>query len=914
MADEKCKECGCICAQCRGNVENHADMHLHVEIEHLRQRLLERDSHIVTMETQFLNEADRFPNGELASMREEMLTWQDKYARLYEAHKRVQKVNQNLEDKLLRIVDKCETEKSAFTKDIATLSHRLADANYTIHRLTQDNEKYRNDVNLAIQLLQCKPSNFVSQRYDSLPSEVQAKVRTYVSQKRVPNEAVAPPDVKSITVPISTFPPTAMVYNVTKTNNVEKDSDDESDDSKPPVDIVSAAIMAKVLEERERERVFAKHCDTCTCHRSILTNDVETQTLNIHRNESDNFTSQNFIPENMSHYNNGAELKGQNEISNQSEDSRSNLSVNNTAKRAALQLQYVNERGSLNHISMRKDAAQSVKSGDNGPQSKKKNEAQKDSGTKKIASQYSPMKRATFNQNPAERSSRQSANYRVSKKTESHGSYRLSSKSGSEWTKYEQLPNEIDLIDLKQNSLPQRQIDVINDRIWKNDGRLRSNGGLKSSSANSSVDAGPDPGRSEASDHTIDVINDRTWKSNVNGGARTDGGIAKPRMTLIEVKPLTMDSTSLHMQHHQQQTDTRLQQSEDTASPSFSSDSLVISSSDPPSTSSELGSNRIMLSKLSVNSMNNNNINNSNSLMSNWQDRTTGPRGCSMRITPGSKNILLDNAGHYQTILYTSGTNGGNGIGRPNTALVHSTAKSSRSGGSTSTSSDENSPVLPSDNSQLQRVAEWIKASGPIEREVGVKPVDSDRKSNDEMSVKTLNTALTKIKDGKSELMDIGSDNNTPNGTHRRFMDLGGKKTEAGDGQNCNASRGRTRDSHHSRSSHPHSLQIVKDGHADLISFESPTDDGDDYHQFSSSSECLAVGDGVAITSLPKPTDVKVTREMEETYLKLAASLDPTNLGLSDSQRADITIEKYRKEYKRTHGQKLPEKNSGSTS
>lgn len=29
-------------------------------------------------------------------------------------------------------------------------------------------EKYRNDVSLAIQLLQCKPSNFVGQKYDSV--------------------------------------------------------------------------------------------------------------------------------------------------------------------------------------------------------------------------------------------------------------------------------------------------------------------------------------------------------------------------------------------------------------------------------------------------------------------------------------------------------------------------------------------------------------------------------------------------------------------------------------------------------------------------------------------------------------------------------------------------------------------------
>lgn len=106
-----------------------------------------------------------------------------------------------------------------------------------------------------------------------LPSEVQAKVRTYVAQKRCSTQDTTQPDVKSITVPISTFPPTAMVYNITKPT-VEKHSDDDSDDSKPPMDIVSATIMAKVLEDREKERIFAKHCDTCTCHRSILTVDT----------------------------------------------------------------------------------------------------------------------------------------------------------------------------------------------------------------------------------------------------------------------------------------------------------------------------------------------------------------------------------------------------------------------------------------------------------------------------------------------------------------------------------------------------------------------------------------------------------------------------------------------------------------
>lgn len=88
--------------------------------------------------------------------------------RLYEAHRRVQRVNQGLEDKLLRLVDICETDKNTLTKDVKTLSHKLAEANYTIKRLTEDNERYKNDVALAIQFLQCKPGNFVSQKFDSV--------------------------------------------------------------------------------------------------------------------------------------------------------------------------------------------------------------------------------------------------------------------------------------------------------------------------------------------------------------------------------------------------------------------------------------------------------------------------------------------------------------------------------------------------------------------------------------------------------------------------------------------------------------------------------------------------------------------------------------------------------------------------
>lgn len=88
-----------------------------------------------------------------------------------------------------------------------------------------------------------------------------------MQSKRKTEDKKLPPDVKSIKVPIPTFPPTAMVYSIPKTPNETRNNEEEVENNS--VDIVSAAIMAKVLEEREKERSLIKHCDTCTCSKAI---------------------------------------------------------------------------------------------------------------------------------------------------------------------------------------------------------------------------------------------------------------------------------------------------------------------------------------------------------------------------------------------------------------------------------------------------------------------------------------------------------------------------------------------------------------------------------------------------------------------------------------------------------------------
>lgn len=58
------------------------NLHLHAEIENLKQKILERENHIMSMETNFLCEAEKFPHGEYAALTDEVMMWQDKYSRL----------------------------------------------------------------------------------------------------------------------------------------------------------------------------------------------------------------------------------------------------------------------------------------------------------------------------------------------------------------------------------------------------------------------------------------------------------------------------------------------------------------------------------------------------------------------------------------------------------------------------------------------------------------------------------------------------------------------------------------------------------------------------------------------------------------------------------------------------------------
>lgn len=219
-----CKECN----------EDGDGLQLHAEVDHLRRHLAERDSHIVALEGEFIKSTSRAND-----LEEQLGTWQEKYERLYDSYKRVQKLNQGLEDKLLQMVDKMKGEKSQLTKDIATLSVRLAESKHNYSMLQKENERYKNDMNLAIQLLQCKPDNFVSQKLDNLPVDTQARVSQYVMSK--------------------TSKPSSS-------NQSKNGNDIETFDVSEYEFNISASLMSKILEDSIQDTV-TKHCDTCTCNK-----------------------------------------------------------------------------------------------------------------------------------------------------------------------------------------------------------------------------------------------------------------------------------------------------------------------------------------------------------------------------------------------------------------------------------------------------------------------------------------------------------------------------------------------------------------------------------------------------------------------------------------------------------------------
>lgn len=258
MAAMVCKECGCACRNCAVATSN---LDLHEQIEGLRSQLQKSQASLGQVEFELM-EGRQTTDLELLKTREELARLRDRYDRLMDSHKKMQRINNNLEDKLLRLVNQFEGEKTALQMELSDMTQRLQDTRAYVQELEEENEKYRSDCNMAVQMLQCKPSSFVGQRLSGLPIELQERVRKHMTREQQMQSQKAEEE-RLLRVPIPTFPPTAMVFSVdSQHNSTTGPNGNGAGDIK---DTVPMSLIARVLTQgpRKHNPLRAYLCVNC---------------------------------------------------------------------------------------------------------------------------------------------------------------------------------------------------------------------------------------------------------------------------------------------------------------------------------------------------------------------------------------------------------------------------------------------------------------------------------------------------------------------------------------------------------------------------------------------------------------------------------------------------------------------------
>jgi hypothetical protein len=196
----------CPCAS------NETHYHLYQEIESLKKLLNQRDAHIVTLETALIDRQ------EIPSFNQSLQ--QDKHERLQESHKRLQRVNQALEDKLLRVVDRFESERTGLRNEVSSLSIRLTDALDRISVLEKERDQYKSDCLIAVQLLNTGKIDHVLQ---SLRAPGSSSGSSPTPKRSAEHR----------TIITTTFPPTSILVDrnpalMRKNSEMDESNDDNS--------------------------------------------------------------------------------------------------------------------------------------------------------------------------------------------------------------------------------------------------------------------------------------------------------------------------------------------------------------------------------------------------------------------------------------------------------------------------------------------------------------------------------------------------------------------------------------------------------------------------------------------------------------------------------------------------------------
>ncbi|KAJ8248492.1 hypothetical protein GJAV_G00242610 [Gymnothorax javanicus] len=137
--------------------------------EDLRRRLTHTTHKMEVMETEFQS-SRHFMQAEIGRSKDDLEKMRDKFRRLQNSYTASQRANQDLEEKFHALLRKVDRDKKTMDQEIVELTNKLLDAKNTIDKLEELNERYRQDCNLAVQLLKCNKSHFRNHKFADLLS------------------------------------------------------------------------------------------------------------------------------------------------------------------------------------------------------------------------------------------------------------------------------------------------------------------------------------------------------------------------------------------------------------------------------------------------------------------------------------------------------------------------------------------------------------------------------------------------------------------------------------------------------------------------------------------------------------------------------------------------------------------------
>ncbi|KAK7878343.1 hypothetical protein WMY93_031060 [Mugilogobius chulae] len=148
---------------------------LEAQNEELRRRLSLSNQRTEALGAE-LDSCRHYMEAELNRTRDDLDKMRDKFRRLQNSYTASQRANQDLEEKLHALLRKVERDKKTMDQELVELTNKLLD------------ERYRQDCNLAVQLLKCNKSHFRNHKFADLLSLVPRR-RVRVQTQPLPGPA-----------------------------------------------------------------------------------------------------------------------------------------------------------------------------------------------------------------------------------------------------------------------------------------------------------------------------------------------------------------------------------------------------------------------------------------------------------------------------------------------------------------------------------------------------------------------------------------------------------------------------------------------------------------------------------------------------------------------------------------------------